>query len=558
MYVPYPQGECICRLAVDVREGEELCTCYTESMESRAKRQRSLDRFKFTCTCSACCLSGKAQETSDARRERARRLRPKVRQSLEGRLKDATPEELLEETEEYLDIYRTELGCDPMMPLVIESAVVLALGCAEPETAQKYADEALRVKLQCEGDHHGVERYRRYAQCPTSHPGAVAIGLGSPFPIDCPPAAFPAPPAGSPFTIGPVKGNRTGLIATRPIIRGELILEEAPVISMSRADRGFARGSGTTEASLLIERLHDITPAQRAGLSCLRRENTMNGITTLKGAESLYKFNAVPGTNQDMNIYMYGSRFNHSCVPNVINLDFVSGKDTMTYRAMVDIAEGEELTISYFENSDNFILSKPERVYLLSERGLSTCRCELCSLSGPDLARIKKRQKRIQSIYMETSTPSKGKLAKLRELIALMEEDIRNPHYLAAVHERALQAALLDAPRSKGALQHALEALKCKMICQGDHSGLETNRLLAQEPFLCIPPESRTGEYPSQELKFPYVGRDAGVTFAQALREYELEHGTEADKPKGQGTQAAKNKGRPRRQSNKKKGGRRR
>eukprot|EP00741_Cyanophora_paradoxa_P015346 tig00000194_g14814.t1 len=59
----------------DVREGEELCTDYAASHQTRAARRAFLQQqFGFLCECPACSLEGEALAASDARRAEAARL----------------------------------------------------------------------------------------------------------------------------------------------------------------------------------------------------------------------------------------------------------------------------------------------------------------------------------------------------------------------------------------------------------------------------------------------------------------------------------------------------
>lgn len=54
----------------DITEGEELCLCYTSMMGTKAERQECTQRkFAFTCTCTACQLTGMDASISDARRK---------------------------------------------------------------------------------------------------------------------------------------------------------------------------------------------------------------------------------------------------------------------------------------------------------------------------------------------------------------------------------------------------------------------------------------------------------------------------------------------------------
>ncbi|GIQ83162.1 hypothetical protein KIPB_004437, partial [Kipferlia bialata] len=528
LMMSYPEDGkhlCMCRMAVDVCEGEELTLCYADPWECRADRQSTLSRYEFTCGCQVCSLSGDAHVHSDTMRERAGVIKGMLGEGLSRRLSMTSPQELLDEVEEYLEIYRTELGCDPAMPFVLERALVTALLCGEPEWAQKYADEALRVKLLCEGDHPGVQRYRRYAECPSTHPGALTMGVGpSDDSISRVHSANPREvvdtPTDNPFEIVTIEDDRLGVVATRDIVRGELILEEAPVLSLSSVACRLGKNSGASIGSLILERLsYNVSADKRDGFWGLRRD--ISPIGTADAAESVYECNRMAGDGQSQNIYLLGSRFNHSCLPNVINLD-MSKEHHMSFRALRDIEEGEELTVCYFDSRGNLTMDQHERESKLMElRGVSGCGCELCSLSGSALKRSAKKRLHMQAIYDSMGNRDQEQLAKLQELIAFIEEDMQNPHQAFEIHHRAMLVSLDSEPDADSARFHATQALRCKMLCEGDHAGLHAYKRWAECPSLAHP--TLPSETDAKPLDFPYVSRDPEVSFAHALRQHEEE-----------------------------------
>ncbi|GIQ79800.1 hypothetical protein KIPB_000499 [Kipferlia bialata] len=517
------QGRAMIRTACDVREGQELTLCYTDPWLCRQERHEYLERmYDFTCKCSTCSLTGEAMRESERRRERAAVLRVKVAQNLAMCLEHSTPEDLLTEVEEALDIARTELFCEPTIPLMSERAMVLALLCKKPELAQKYADETVRVRLVTEGGHKGLERFRQYAKCPSSHPGAMALGVGS-LPAESPDlsaAGRVVPPCYSPMSVVPIEGKGMGVVATRHIIRGELILDEAPLLSLTQLDANLIGGSGASIGSLLLDKLQRISPAQRAAFWQLR-ETSDSDVGSAARASSIFMCNSTTGADDRMHVYLFGCRFRHNCVPNVLGLDTLSKKNHMRYRAMRDIEEGEEMTVAYVIDDHNFTMGKEELDTLLEQRRVSSCDCELCSLTGPALARSRRRRKKMQALYDESKNYYQpGQLPKLKELISLIEEDIQSPFLVADIHTMALFTALEDEPRSDAAGYHALEALKCKMLSEGDHMGLEQAKAWAERPALARGEKGSTCEY-YKPLEFPYVDRDPDMPFAVALRQHE-------------------------------------
>lgn len=73
-------------------------------------------------------------------------------------------------------------------------------------------------------------------------------------------------------------------------------------------------------------------------------------------------------------VYTVGCLFNHSCRPNLQVLYSDAGDELLSVRALRDIKPGEELLISYIDES----LPYPERQQELYEHYLFTCRCPKC------------------------------------------------------------------------------------------------------------------------------------------------------------------------------------
>lgn len=121
----------------------------------------------------------------------------------------------------------------------------------------------------------------------------------------------------------------------------------------------------------------------------------------------IYKTNTLPcGVNDEVarkrssksGLFLEGSRFNSSCVPNVRNtwderqqvINFIAGKD---------IAEGEELCIAY----GNLLAPRSERRSKLATSFGFECTCAACSLSGAALEKSDARRERLGVLYDEVA-----------------------------------------------------------------------------------------------------------------------------------------------------------
>ncbi|TBU44239.1 SET domain-containing protein [Dichomitus squalens] len=138
-----------------------------------------------------------------------------------------------------------------------------------------------------------------------------------------------------------IPGKGKGLLATRPIARGELILAEEPLLSQSQP-----HSIATVLAAL-------------SSLSDNDQRRYFSLANALKGDYppplGIFKTNAPPCGDHDASrghaaasaaIFVIGSRFNSSCQPNVNNY-WNGSLQKITFWATSDIAEGEELCICY-------------------------------------------------------------------------------------------------------------------------------------------------------------------------------------------------------------------
>jgi hypothetical protein len=95
-------------------------------------------------------------------------------------------------------------------------------------------------------------------------------------------------------------------------------------------------------------------------------------------------------------LFLQGSRFNSSCVPNASNY-WSEKRQTIVFRALKSIAEGEELCISYE------IGWKPRanRRLELQEKFGFECHCAACSLSGDELLASDNRRMTLNRLFDE-------------------------------------------------------------------------------------------------------------------------------------------------------------
>ncbi|PWV08307.1 hypothetical protein C3747_91g55 [Trypanosoma cruzi] len=100
-------------------------------------------------------------------------------------------------------------------------------------------------------------------------------------------------------------------------------------------------------------------------------------------------------SSRGQGVYTVGCLFNHSCEPNLQVVYSESGDETLSVVALRDIEPGEELCISYIDES----LSYPERQQELYEHYLFFCQCPKCEREAAAWEPIEPCEEVLSSAY---------------------------------------------------------------------------------------------------------------------------------------------------------------
>ena len=156
-----------------------------------------------------------------------------------------------------------------------------------------------------------------------------------------------------------------GIVATRNIKLGELILQERPLLSWTNYD------SLKSQFDNLSKSEKDAVLNLSNSLSELGDE--LLGIANTNGFLS--------ESTKSMCLFLTASRFNHSCMPNIQSV-YMSPE--LRVYASCDISEDEELCINYLP-----LWQSPSNIKQnLKKQYRFVCNCELCSME--DQGQIKK------------------------------------------------------------------------------------------------------------------------------------------------------------------------
>jgi len=292
------------------------------------------------------------------------------------------------------------------------------------------------------------------------------------------------PPA---FRVAPIHGKGFGLLATRRLAQGELIVSEVPALAYNARldvaeppesvreglERKLAEMPGELRDACMD--LHD---------ACVKSKD--------KNIEGIVFSNAFTRESDvfDAALCVVSSRLNHACVPNVEQSWDADLGHVQVFASRV-IEEGEELCNYYTD----LFLTKDERRKALWERYRFECSCRACAAEGDEVAESDRRRRRLRRLFdgiAAASAASGGRGAAKRgvdsvvEALALMEQE----GLLLHCHRKvACRAASELAVRGEAARHAASE-----LAFRGEAARHEARRWLRQAleaSRLCHTPEHR-------------------------------------------------------------------
>ncbi|PIL23116.1 transcription factor [Ganoderma sinense ZZ0214-1] len=256
-----------------------------------------------------------------------------------------------------------------------------------------------------------------------------------------------------PFAVQDVPGKGKGIVATRSVAQGELVLAEAALFTQI-----LSRSNATVLAALA--RLSGADQRQYFSLANARKGRVPPPI-------GIFETNALPCGDNDVSrgaaassagIFLLGSRFNSSCRPNVNNY-WDERMQKITFWATRAIAPGEELCISYM----SVLAVREERRRVLQAAFGFECRCVACSRDGAELRASDERRVAIARLYDEVgacqNNPAVG-VRKVKTALRLLAEEGLLPHIGLPLYQSAFQfcVSVADVKNAKAWIKKTWEA----------------------------------------------------------------------------------------------------
>jgi hypothetical protein len=168
-------------------------------------------------------------------------------------------------------------------------------------------------------------------------------------------------------------GKGLGVFATTDIPRGARVLAEEPLLKVDE-EYGSAKDILPAFERLSVSQKNSYLQLRGYAGAAFKR-SAEKEIGRAWQAMSLMEREilAIWAANAFGHVYLLGSRFNHSCIPN-INFAYNPALHKETFHAVRDITAGEELTITYIDGMNR---KKRQRQVELDKRGF-VCDCQAC------------------------------------------------------------------------------------------------------------------------------------------------------------------------------------
>ena len=268
---------------------------------------------------------------------------------------------------------------------------------------------------------------------------------------------------GSIYAVREIPGRGQAIVATSKILKGSRILAEHPLLTIPRR-------STDLEAieRLVKDQLEKLDNDQRRSFFKLfnahpGRYNEIIGIV---------KTNALPlgPSAAEGGIFLQSSRINHSCSHNAQNTWNEDAKK-LTIHAFKDVEEGEEITIAYLNESQDWA----SRQKALKEAFNFVCSCELCSLpstlrhdSDQQLAEISRLDDSIGDLDRILGSP-KACLNDAYMLRQLLQQESIVDARVARLYYDAFQISIANGDQARARV-FAEKAYATRIILEGDDS----------------------------------------------------------------------------------------
>lgn len=277
------------------------------------------------------------------------------------------------------------------------------------------------------------------------------------------PQSYESPPDPTgPYIIQESPGKGQGVFATRDVVKGERILVDKPFFTVTKLCYP-QKVLAEFETMSLTQR------QQYMQLCCPDRTDDITLTDVIRIFEANC-FNIGPRSA----MFLMATRFNHSCLPNTY-YSWSDERDEISFHAMVDIPEGEEMTICYGRP----FLTLPERELELRIYNFY-CTCAACQ-TGTTFGRASESRRLAMRDLNEQITTFQSQLNETPVAYRLRDPLTAILRLIEIIKEEGLHGELMTPYRDaadhlkgrgnfKEALKYARLELEEEVVCLGNDS----------------------------------------------------------------------------------------
>eukprot|EP00668_Euglena_longa_P032138 GGOE01041429.1.p1 GENE.GGOE01041429.1~~GGOE01041429.1.p1 ORF type:complete len:334 (+),score=50.75 GGOE01041429.1:26-1003(+) len=309
------------------------------------------------------------------------------------------------------------------------------------------------------------------------------------------------------FRLQPVAGKGLGLVATRPIQKGERFWAERPILILPPEGTTLRQliaqlPSIEEREQFVCEMVDQLGESSRDAFWGLADAHTCGGGKTAYGIACTNGL-SLGGQEAVAGIFPTIARLNHSCMPNVHN-QWLPVRQEQVLHAARTIPRGEELCLRYIPLD----LDRATRQKRLRRAFGFVCQCDACASSAETIRESDRRRRRLRqlrsAVLSAIRRPSRG-VQVVREAVALVDTELQGfpaakfPFLLAGMRAVARSGQRACACRMAG------RARRSALLAAGSDSPLmEEYHAVAEAYFPCDAASGRL-DFPSA-LGFSPVG----------------------------------------------------
>lgn len=220
------------------------------------------------------------------------------------------------------------------------------------------------------------------------------------------------------FVVQDVPDRGRAVLAARSIKRGEFLFSEPPLFILPPSPTN----------SMVLGALSKCTREEQQQFFSLSNAYKGRMLPALAIFETNFLLlcngglQAAKNTEEKAGIFLLASRINSSCTPNV-SKSWDDIRNTMVFRTLRDVEEGEELCYNYCE----VLATKETRKRQLLEEFGFDCTCAACLLEGEEAAESDQRRAAVARLFDEVGRCGKEPTLGIRKVCLVFSVMSRSP-----------------------------------------------------------------------------------------------------------------------------------